>query len=169
MSFDQGLLVELLDTFAQADLEVILIGNAAAIIHGAPLLTRDIDFMVRDHSQLQKKLKKFAQIYGVALTRPYEPTSKMIRAVGGPVEVDFLVKIGSGKDFESVRSRAMEFKIGKHTLPVASLEDIIAAKEAAGRPKDKAALPILKASLRVKRGYEQVKKNSYRKMKSKGK
>ena len=70
MSFDQGLLVELLDTFAQADLEVILIGNAAAIIHGAPLLTRDIDFMVRDHSQLPTKLKKFAQIYGEALTRP---------------------------------------------------------------------------------------------------
>ncbi|MGH7594762.1 MAG: nucleotidyltransferase [bacterium] len=158
MSFDQSLLIELHEALAQAGLQVILIGNAAAIIQGAPLLTRDIDFLVRDHPQLQKKLRKFAQIYGVKLTRPYEPTSKMIRAVGRPVEVDFLVTLGSGKSFESVRSRAMEFKIGKRTVLVASLEDIIAAKEAAGRPKDKAALPILKESLRVKNGYEQEKR-----------
>lgn len=162
MSFDQSLLSELHEALAQAGLQVILIGNAAAIIQGAPLMTRDIDFLVRDHPQVQKKLRKFAQIYGVKLTRPYEPTLKMIRAVGRPVEVDFLVKLGSGKSFESIRSRSMEFKLGKRTVLVASLEDIIAAKEAAASPKDKAALPILKESLRVKNRYEQEKRSTYR-------
>lgn len=159
MSFDQGLLVELMDAFKQAGLEVILIGNAAAIIHGAPLLTRDIDFMVRDHPQLQKKLKKFAQIYGVTLTRPYEPTSKMIRAVGRPVELDFLPVLTSGKSFEFVRSRAMKFTIGRHIILVASVQDIIDAKRAAGRPKDIAALQILENFLKVKNAFEQEKRN----------
>jgi len=169
MSFDQSLLVELHEALAQAGLEVILIGNAAAIIHGAPLMTRDIDFMVRDHPRLSQKLRNFAKIYGVTLTRPYEPTSKMIRAVGRSVEVDFLIVLGSGKSFESIRSRAMEFSIGQHTLLVASMEDIIEAKKAAGRPKDKAALPILRASLRVKSDYEQHKKNESRTKKTKKK
>lgn len=169
MSFDQSLLIELHQALSQAGLEVVLIGNAAAIIHGAPLMTRDIDFLVRDHPQLQKKLKKFAQIYGVTLTRPYAPTSKMIRAVGRPVEVDFLLALGSGKSFESVRSRAMKFSIGEHTIWIASPEDIIAAKEVAGRPKDKVALPILKASFRVKTGYEQEKKKYYRNRKTREK
>ena len=169
MSFDQSLLSELHEALAQAGLQVILIGNAAAIIQGAPLLTRDIDFFVRNHPQLQKKLRKFAQLYGVKLTRPYEPTSKMIRAVGRPVEIDFLVTLGSGKSFESVRSRAMEFKIGERTVLVASLEDIIAAKEAAGRPKDIVALPILKESLRVKKGYAQERRSKYRNRKRKEK
>ncbi len=157
MSFDEKLLLELVEATAQAGLQVILIGNMAAIVHGAPVLTRDVDFMVREHPQLEKKLQKFAQIYGVKLTRPYEPMSKVIRAVGRPVGVDFLFALSSGKSFESVRSRAQKIRIGGKMIWVASLEDIIAAKEAAGRPKDKAALKILKDTLRVKNTLERKK------------
>jgi predicted nucleotidyltransferase len=157
MSFDEKLLLELVEATAQAGLQVILIGNMAAIVHGAPVLTRDVDFMVREHPQLEKKLQKFAQIYGVKLTRPYEPMSKVVRAVGRPVGVDFLFALSSGKSFESVRSRAQKIRIGGKMIWVASLEDIIAAKEAAGRPKDKAALKILKDTLRVKNTLERKK------------
>jgi hypothetical protein len=39
---------------------------------------------------------------------------------------------------------------------VASLEDVIAAKEAAARPKDKAVLPILKDTLRCRKAMEKA-------------
>ena len=42
-------------------------------------------------------------------------------------------------------------KIGKQTLTVASLEDVIRSKEAAGRKKDLAALPILRDTLAVQK------------------
>jgi len=157
MSFDEKLLLELVEATAQAGLQVILIGNMAAIVHGAPVLTRDVDFMVREHPQLEKKLQKFAQIYEVKLTRPYEPTSKVVRAIGRSIGVDFLFALSSGKSFESVRSRAKKIRIGGKMMWIASLEDIIAAKEAAGRPKDKAALKILKETLRVKNTFDQNK------------
>jgi hypothetical protein len=41
-------------------------------------------------------------------------------------------------------------RVDKHTLLVASLEDVIKSKEAAGRKKDLAVLPILRDTLAVK-------------------
>jgi predicted nucleotidyltransferase len=150
MSFDEGFLAELVEAIAESGLQVILIGNAGAILHGVPVLTQDVDLMIREHAQLDRKLKDFARKFGVTLTRPYEPVSRVIRAVGRPVAVDFVFSLSSGKSFESIKSRATRVKIGRRSVLVASLEDIIAAKEAAGRPKDKAALQILKDALRVR-------------------
>lgn len=45
---------------------------------------------------------------------------------------------------------------------VASLEDIIAAKEAANRPKDRATLPLLKEALEVQKAVAQVKRKNPR-------
>jgi hypothetical protein len=44
--------------------------------------------------------------------------------------------------------------VGEHKALVASLEDVIRSKEAAGRPKDLAQLPILRDTLRVRRALE---------------
>lgn len=159
MSFDEAVLTEMVEAISQAGLQVILIGNAAAILRGVPVLTKDVDFMVRDHPQLQKKLQTFARTYRVTLMRPYEPTSNVIRAVGRPVAVDFVFVLSSGKSFESIRSRATKMRIGKRMLWVAALEDVIAAKEAAARTKDKATLEILKETLRVKSAFKRQKRN----------
>jgi hypothetical protein len=52
------------------------------------------------------------------------------------------------KSFNSLRSRADRIEIGAHRLWVADLADIIASKRAAGRPRDKAVLGVLEATLR---------------------
>ena len=85
----------------------------------------------------------------------------MIRAVGLPVQVDFVLQLSSRKSFESIRSRATKVRIGNRSVWVAALKDIIAAKEAAGRSKDLATLQILKESLRVrgKMGNGEKRKN----------
>ena len=161
MSFDQGFLAELLDALAEAGLQTIFIGNSAAVLHGVPVLTRDVDLMVRDHPKLEAKLKKFAENFDVTLTAPYEPTSRMIRCSGKPVQVDFVFSLSSGKTFESIRSRATRIRIGRRTVWLASLDDVIAAKEAAARPKDLATLGMLKDSLRVRNKMNQSRdKNS---------
>lgn len=158
MSFDDGFLAELAEALAKAGLQVVIIGNSAALLHRIPVSTQDVDLFVRDHPQLQKKLEKFAADFGVVLTRPYEPSSKMIRASGRAIDVDFVFGLSSRKSFESIRSRAEKIRLGRRMVWVASLEDIIAAKEAAGRPKDKATLPILKQALEVHKAVEKEKR-----------
>ena len=160
MSFDEGFLVELVEALAQSGIQVVFIGNAAAILHGAAVLTHDVDLMVRDHPQLQAKLEQFARSFGVALTKPYEPLSQVIRATGRQVNVDFVLNLSSRKSFESIRSRASKVRIGQRMVWVASLEDVIAAKEAAGRPKDRATLQILKETLKVKNAMARNKKKN---------
>jgi predicted nucleotidyltransferase len=150
MSFDEGFLAELLFALSATRLEAVLIGNAAAILHGVPVMTQDVDLMVRDHPKLEEKLKRFAKEFGVRLTRPYEPSSQVVRAVGRPVTVDFVRTLSSHKSFASIRSRATKVRIGNKMAWVASLEDVIAAKEAAGRPKDKATLEILRQTQTVR-------------------
>ncbi len=158
MSFDDGFLAELAEALAKAGLQVVIIGNSAALLHRIPVSTQDVDLFVRDHPLLQKKLEKFAADFGVILTRPYEPSSKMIRASGRAIDVDFVFGLSSRKSFESIRSRAEKVRLGRRMVWVASLEDIIAAKEAAGRPKDKATLPILKQALEVHKAAEKEKR-----------
>ena len=65
-----------------------------------------VDLLVRDHPLLKKKLQRFAEIFEVTLIQPFEPFSKIIRATGQPVDVDFVFALSSGKSFESIRSRA---------------------------------------------------------------
>ena len=136
---NENFLAELIEATEQAELEVILINDAVSIAPEAPFLVKEVDFLVRDHPRLQKKLERFAEIFGVTLTLPYAPLASVIRAVGCPVEVDFVPSLSSGQNFESVRSRATKVAIGERTIQIASPEDMIAAQEGV-RPKNKASL-----------------------------
>lgn len=60
-----------------------------------------------------------------------------------------LIALSSGARFESVRSRASDVRVAQVRVRVASLDDVIAAKRAAGRPKDLAVLPVLESAARV--------------------
>lgn len=157
MSFDESFLSDLLDALHQAGLQVIIIGNTAAILQGVPVMTRDVDLFVRKHQQLDKKLKRFAELFEVSFTQPYPSTSNMIRAVGRPIHIDFMQALSSGKSFSSIKSRAHKVKIGRHSALVADLKDLIEAKEAAGRSKDKHAIAQMKETLKVR---TEMKKNN---------
>ena len=56
-------------------LEAVLIGNAAAALHGAPVTTVDFDFMFRKSPANLRKLKALAKALDVVILRPYCPAS----------------------------------------------------------------------------------------------
>ena len=70
-----------------------------------------------------------------------------------PVEIHY-DRISGGLTFSSVRSRAQIVAVGDEKLRVAALADVIRSKQAAGRPKDRAVLPILRDTLAVKKKLE---------------
>jgi len=146
------LLNSVVATLAEVRLEVILIGNAAAAIQGAPVTTVDFDFMFRATPANLTKLKRFARRLEAMILRPYYPASALYRVVNDNrgLQADFMPVIHGVKSFNSLRSRAEQIAIGGHRLWVAHLADIIASKRAAGRLRDKAVLDILEATLREK-------------------
>jgi hypothetical protein len=130
-------------------LEVILIGNAAAALHGAPVTTLDFDFMFRDTPSNRRKLKSLAKRLKAVVLRPYYPVSSLFRVMSddSALQLDFLPHIHGIRSFEALRSRAVDVQLGDAILRVASLEDIIRSKRSAGRLRDLAVLPVLKATL----------------------
>lgn len=146
------LLDAVVSALAEARLEAILIGNAAAALHGAPVTTVDFDFMFRRTPANLAKLKNFATRLEAVILRPYYPASALYRVMNDDrgLQADFMPAIHGVKSFNSLRSRADKVRLGGRDLWVAHLSDIIASKRAAGRPRDKAVLPLLDKTLREK-------------------
>ena len=138
---------------AEARLEAVLIGNAAAALQGAPVTTLDFDFMFRATPANLAKLKRFAARLEAVILRPYYPVSALFRVVNDDhgLQVDFMAAIHGVKSFNALRSRATAIPLGPHRLWVADLADIIASKRAAGRQRDKAVLEVLEKTLREKK------------------
>jgi predicted nucleotidyltransferase len=61
------------------------------------------------------------------------------------LQVDFMATIHGVRSCEGVRDRSSTIEIDGVSLRVTALSDIIRSKRAAKRPRDLAALPVLKA------------------------
>lgn len=150
MAFDfaESFLATLAGALRKVKLEAIVVGNVASILNGAPVLTQDIDLLVRDTPLNRKKLRQFAALLGGSGPSPISELTRFERIYGAAVPVDILYDQLAGKlKFASLRSRAVKKEVGAETLLVASLADVIKSKRAANRAKDLAALPILQATL----------------------
>jgi hypothetical protein len=139
------LLSRIVAALRECSLEAVLIGNAAAAMHGAPVTTLDFDFMFRDTPVNLRKLKRVAVELDAMILRPFYPVSKLYRIVDDAtgLQADFMPVIHGVRSFEGLRDRAAVHEVGGIPLLIASLDDIIASKKAAGRDRDVAVLPIL--------------------------
>lgn len=149
-------LVALARALRASKLEAIVIGNAASMLNGAPVTTQDIDLLIRDTKPNRRKLARFADEIGGSAPLPVSDLSKVEWIEGRlavPVEIHF-DRISGRLTFASLRSRAEVVSVGDEKLLVATLADVIRSKQAAGRPKDRAVLPILRDTLAVKKKLE---------------
>jgi len=139
------LLREVARHIREARLDAVLIGNAAAALQGAPVTTVDFDFFFRKTSRNLAKLKAIARALDATVMRPYYPVSDLYRIVRDrdSLQIDFMGAIHGLRSFEGVRDRASTIEIGGVPVLVASLDDVIRSKRAAGRPRDRAVLEIL--------------------------
>ncbi len=150
-------LVGLAKALRAAKLDAIVIGNCASMLNGAPVTTQDIDLLIRDTRPNRRKLVRFADEIGGSVPMPVSGLSKVEWIEGRlavPVEIHY-DRISGGLTFSSVRSRAQIVAVGDEKLRVAALVDVIRSKQAAGRPKDRAVLPILRDTLAVKKRLEE--------------
>src|SRR5438034_10634 len=131
-------LVGIAKALEQCGLEAVLIGNAAAALHGAPVTTVDFDFMFRKTPGNLRKLKALAAALDAVILKQYYPPADLFRIVRDEdgLQVDFMASVHGVRSIASLKSRARTVGIGDATLLVAGLADVVKNKKAAGRPRD---------------------------------
>lgn len=138
----------------------VVIGGFAALLHGAPTVTVDLDITPASDRRNLDRLVAALRDLGARLrasgveelldipldARTFEqfPTVLTLRTRHGDLDVSFHPSGPDGKPFDYERlARASVVVMLPEPAPIAALDDIIASKRAAGRPKDLAVLPLL--------------------------
>lgn len=149
-----GLLTRLLDD----DVELILVGGMAAIVHGAGRVTVDVDIVYRRTEENLKRLAASLEALNPALRGappglPFRFDADTLRrglnftltTTMGPL--DLLGEIIGGGGYDDLHSEAEEVQAFGRTLLCLALPKLIEVKRAAGRPKDLEAIAELEALL----------------------
>ncbi len=146
----------ILQTLLDHEVRFVLIGGLASQVHGSPSLTGDVDIcFALDGENLRRLSDALASITAVrrghveGVQAPID--HRTLRA--GDVftlstrygDLDLLAHPDPRLDFEQLVGRSIAVDILGVEVRVAGLDDLIAMKRAAGRPKDLIELEILGA------------------------
>jgi len=148
----------LLERLDAAGVQFVMIGGLAAQAHGSPSATFDLDVVPSwDRANLEKVAQVLADVdadrEGVADGGPSLPPLDARTLLAGAVftlqtrygRFDLLSNPDPGLDYGVLARTAVTFDLDGLRVKVASLEDLITMKRAAGRPKDLVELEILGA------------------------
>jgi predicted nucleotidyltransferase len=130
---------ELLEEFARAGVEAVLVGGYAVAFHGRPRATKDIDLVLRHSDENLRRASEALAHFGAppnvaALVRGMAPTDVVFLGQP-PLRVDLLLAI-DGVSQDDLFARSIEVRLDGVGLRVISRDDLIANKRAAGRPQD---------------------------------
>ena len=153
---------ELLRRLTARGVDFVVIGGVAAVLWGSPRNTFDLDisFALDDGNveALGSVLVELgAQLKGVDEELPFVPDSRTLRhvelltlrtAIG---EIDLLAHPAGSPGYDTLRKRAARVDIGDFYVLIASIEDLISMKRAAGREKDLGDVAELEAIRRLSR------------------
>jgi hypothetical protein len=139
-------LLELLDRHA---VDFIVVGGIAGIVHGSAHPTFDFDVIyARDEQNLRRMASALTEL-GVTLRGappdlPFQPDARTLAAgcnftfVSEYGSFDILGEAAGMRDYATMRADAKLEDLWGFSVRVASIDDLIRMKRAAGRPKDKA-------------------------------
>ena len=156
MTFNGEAIVEVLHRHG---VDFILIGGFAAVAQGSPIPTNDIDITpVQEHDNFAKLSAALSELNAMVRAEgvdplPFTHDADSLAAVQvwnltttyGDLDIS-LVPTGT-RGYDDLRRDAVEIDLRGTPVLIASLADIVRSKAAAGRDKDRRALPVLRELL----------------------
>ena len=151
---------EILKVLDRHDVRYVLMGGIAAVLHGASNVTTDVDVVpeigkqnLERLTQALRELDARIRVTGEPEGVPFDYSPESLARVEmwnlttkfGDLNIAFTPSGTRG--YEDLRKDVVVMRIDGTDVAVASLADVIRSKEAAGRPRDRAALPALRELL----------------------
>ena len=156
--------VSMLRILRSHDVAFVVIGGVAARLRGAPLLTQEVDItpeptaanmerLAAALGEMEARIRSASEPDGVGF--PFDAdllASKLSWTLSTTFgDLDLILKPAGFEGFEELAEGASPLRVATQPdlyVEVAALSDVIMSKEAAGREKDLAALPLLRTTLR---------------------
>jgi Nucleotidyl transferase AbiEii toxin, Type IV TA system len=152
----------LVQALVEGGVDFVIIGGVAVILQAMPRFTKDLDIC---YSTTQDNLDALgsvlvaleARLRGVPEAVPFVPDGRTLRqtqimCLTTPVgDIDLLVDPEGAPTYNTLRRHADIMSLGGQSVRVASIEDMLAMKRAAGRLGDVVDVESLEAARRRKR------------------
>ncbi len=153
-------LEDMVTRLAEAQVEFVIVGGVSAILQGAPIVTRDLDICYRrTPANIARLVSALAPLHprprGFPPDLPFFFDERSIQLGSnftleiGDESLDLLGAMSAIGGYEEIIDQAEEKTVAGHDVKVLPLSLLIATKQAAGRPKDLAVIPELKATLEM--------------------
>ena len=129
------------------DVRYVVIGGIAAIVHGVPRTTFDVDLLIEASEPNAARLLKALEAAGIdsaALTTPQQLLAHEITIFKDVVRIDVQTST-PGLSFADAWHRRVEREVSGVPYWILSKPDLIAAKRAVGRPKDLEDVRVLES------------------------
>lgn len=139
---------EFLSSLIENDVRFVIVGAHALAAHGVQRYTADIDLLLEPTRQNAQRLAQVLERFGwpkladVAEEHFAEP-DRMARLGRSPVQIDLLTSV-SGLTFGEAWTGRVETNIDGLDVAVLGLAEYVRTKRAAGRPKDRIDIELLR-------------------------
>lgn len=117
----------------------------AAIEQGAPLMTVDYDFWVRLPE------RQYSRLLNIVKKQAGTIRARTLYELADGTQINVIFNPDGLQSFEREFSKCRKGRLQGQPVRILPLRRVIASKQAAGREKDLAALPVLKRTLRLSR------------------
>jgi predicted nucleotidyltransferase len=142
--------------------DFVIVGGVAVILQATPRFTKDLDICYSPTQQNLDVLGRVllaldARLRGIDEDVPFVPDGRTLRGTQilclttSAGALDLLVEPSEGLSYGALRRRAEIMELAGHQVRVASIDDLLAMKRAAGRPQDLADIEALEAAKRLRR------------------
>lgn len=151
-------LAELLALLLDSSVEFVLVGGGAAVIHGAPVTTQDIDIVHnREPTNVDRLLQVLSGLEARVVDsagRSLKPERAALLGAGQSLlrtslgRVDALGALHDGRGYAELLAKAETVDFDGRSLHIIDLQTLIEIKSGTGRAKDRLVVPILLALAR---------------------
>lgn len=136
-----------------------MIGGVAVVVQGSPRFTQDLDISYATDTENLERLGEMlvelgARLRGVEEEVAFVAGARTLRGTGMLTlttrdgDIDLLADPPGSPGYASLRRKATAIELHGDTVLIASIEDLIAMKEATARPQDLADIESLEVAKR---------------------